>query len=75
MLQSKRQLSDTERKRRDQVWDIMSAALAAVDPAQAIRQNVRLEGNSLQIGQRSYDLSRYERIFIVGGGKAGWASG
>ncbi len=36
MLQPKRQLSDTERKRRDQVWDILSAALAAVDPAQAI---------------------------------------
>jgi glycerate 2-kinase len=71
MLQPKRQLSDIERKRRDQVWDIMSAALAAVDPAQAIRQNVRLEGDSLQIGQQSYDLSSYERVFVVGGGKAG----
>jgi glycerate 2-kinase len=71
MLQPKRQLSDTERKRREQVWDIMSAALAAVDPAQAIRQNVSLEGDSLRIGQRSYDLSGYERIFVAGGGKAG----
>jgi glycerate 2-kinase len=71
MLQPKRKLSDTERKRRDQVWDILSAALAAVDPAQAIRQNVSLEGDSLRIGQRSYDLSRYERIFVAGGGKAG----
>ncbi|HID61615.1 MAG TPA: glycerate kinase [Anaerolineae bacterium] len=71
MLQLKRQLSDTERKRREQVWDIMSAALAAVDPAQAIRQNVSLEGDSLRIGRRSYDLSSYERIFVVGGGKAG----
>jgi glycerate 2-kinase len=71
MLQPERQLSDTERKRRDQVWDIMSTALAAVDPAQAIRQNVSLEGDSLRIGQRSCDLSGYERIFIVGGGKAG----
>lgn len=71
MLQPKRQLSDIERKRRDQVWDIMSAALAAVDPAQAIKRNVRLEGDNLRIGQRSYDLSSYERIFVVGGGKAG----
>lgn len=71
MLQLKRQLSDTERKRREQVWDIMSAALAAVDPAQAIRQNMSLEGDSLRIGRRSYDLSSYERIFVVGGGKAG----
>lgn len=71
MLQPKRQLSDTEQKRRDQVWDILSAALAAVDPAQAIRQNVSLEGDSLRIGQRSYDLSSYERIFVAGGGKAG----
>jgi glycerate 2-kinase len=71
MLQPKRQLSDTERKRRDQAWGIMSAALAAVDPAQAIRQNVSLEGSSLQIGQQSYDLSGYQRIFVAGGGKAG----
>ncbi len=71
MLKPKRQLSDTERRRRDQTWDIMSAALAAVDPAQAIRQNVSLEGASLRIGQRSYDLSGYERIFVAGGGKAG----
>jgi hydroxypyruvate reductase len=71
MLQPKRQLSDTERKRRDRVWDIMSAALAAVDPAQAIRQNVSLEGDSLRIGQRSYDLAGYDRIFVAGGGKAG----
>jgi hydroxypyruvate reductase len=49
----------------------MSAALAAVDPAQAIKQNVRLEGDSLRIGRRSYDLSGYERIFVAGGGKAG----
>ncbi|NIO67606.1 MAG: DUF4147 domain-containing protein, partial [Anaerolineae bacterium] len=60
-----------EQKRRDQVWDILSAALAAVDPAQAIRQNVSLEGDNLRIGQRSYDLSGYERIFVAGGGKAG----
>jgi len=71
MLRPKRQLADIERKRREQVWDIMSAALAAVDPAQAIRQNVSLEGDSLRIGQRSYDLSGYERIFVAGGGKAG----
>jgi glycerate 2-kinase len=71
MLQPKRRLSDLERKRRDQVWDILSAALAAVDPAQAIRQNVSLKGDSLRIGQRSYDLSGYERIFVAGGGKAG----
>ncbi len=71
MLQPRRHLSDAERKRRAQVWDILSAALAAVDPAQAIKHSVSLEGDSLRIGQRSYDLSRYERIFVVGGGKAG----
>lgn len=71
MLQPKRRLSGAERKRCDQVWDIMSAALIAVDPAQAIKHNVSLEGDSLRIGQRSYDLSKYERIFVVGGGKAG----
>jgi glycerate 2-kinase len=71
MLQPKRPLSETERKRRAQVWDILSAALAAVDPARALRQNVSLQGDSLRIGQRNYDLSGYKRVFVVGGGKAG----
>lgn len=61
----------TERERRGLIATIQNAALAAVDPAEAVRRNVNLAGRILSIGQRTYDLAAYERVFVVGGGKAG----
>ena len=53
------------------IWSILQEALNAVDPMEAIRRSVHLEGDVLQVGDRSYDLTRVARIFVVGGGKAG----
>jgi len=50
---------------------IMSAALEAVDPAEAIRRQVRLDDSILTVGGRAYDLTRYQHIYVIGGGKAG----
>ena len=49
---------------------ILQAALAAADPAQAALRHVRLEGDALLAGGRRYRLARFERIFVVGAGKA-----
>lgn len=59
---------DGERRRK--VVDVMQAALQAVDPAEAVRRFVRRDGDRLMIGDRSYELSDYERIYVVGAGKA-----
>ncbi len=56
---------------REQAMCLVRAALAAVDPAQAVRKAVRRSGHILSVGDRTYDLDRYERIFFLGGGKAG----
>jgi hydroxypyruvate reductase len=61
-----------EEERRKLASAIREAALAAVDPAEAVRRNVRREGDVLYIGRRTYALDDYERIFVVGGGKAGF---
>src|SRR5581483_2090383 len=55
---------------RELAWRIMRAALAAVDPAQAVRNAVRREGDHLRVGDRAYDLRRYRHVFVVGAGKA-----
>ena len=60
----------TDREKRELIAAIQRAALAAVDPAEAVRRNVRREGDELRIGERTYHLDEYERIFVVGGGKA-----
>jgi glycerate 2-kinase len=57
-------------RQRAHVLDVLSAALDAVDPADAIRRNMFRRENTLWIDGRAYDLRQYRRIIVVGGGKA-----
>ncbi len=50
---------------------LVHAALRAVDPAPAVRACVRREGDVLLVDGVRYDLSVYERVRVVGAGKAG----
>lgn len=59
------------RERRERALAILSAALEAVDPVNAIKRQVSLSDDTLRIGQRVYDLGRYQNIYVIGGGKAG----
>ncbi|HEY3060694.1 MAG TPA: glycerate kinase [Chloroflexota bacterium] len=54
-----------------QVLDkVLAAALAAVEPGQAVRNAVSVSADRLSIADRQYDLGRYRRALIVGAGKA-----
>ncbi len=44
--------------------------LAAVDAHAAVGRAISRNGAELTIGRRRYDLSRYERVVVVGAGKA-----
>jgi len=60
---------------RSEAEEIFASAVAAVNPYAAVRRFVRVEGESLSLGpverpMIKMDLSRYERILLVGGGKA-----
>ena len=50
---------------------IFQSGLQAVEPGGAIRRCCRLDGNHLLIRDKSYDLSRYTTILVLGVGKAG----
>jgi hydroxypyruvate reductase len=63
----------TDDQRRNQVLAIWAAALDAADPAQAIRRVLRRDESMLWVNDTAYDLRRYRRIFVIGGGKAGAA--
>ena len=56
---------------RQTLWRIMRAALEAVDPERAVLDSLRRESSQLWVGEQPYDLDSIERIFLVGGGKAG----
>ena len=55
---------------RNDALDIFHSALAAVDPEEAVRRHVRLEGDVLSAGSRQYDLKACDRLLVVGAGKA-----
>jgi hydroxypyruvate reductase len=59
-----------ELRLRQDALDIFHAALAAVDPEEAIRRHLRIEADSLSIGDHRYGLNAFERILVVGAGKA-----
>jgi hydroxypyruvate reductase len=50
---------------------VLAAALQAVEPGAAVRRYLRREGAALLVGGRPYDLDQFERVWIVGAGKAG----
>ncbi len=50
--------------------ELQQAALSAVEPGAAVHRHVRREGDTLVVADRRYDLGDYERVFVVGGGKA-----
>lgn len=56
---------------RDKIVQTLDAALAAVDPRNAVLQVLRRDGDRLTVGDRHYDLRQFARIFVIGAGKAG----
>ena len=57
-------------ERRRVALDVMTAALAAVEPGEAVRRHVRREGSTLEVDGQRYDLASYRRVLVVGAGKA-----
>jgi hydroxypyruvate reductase len=54
-----------------QVLDsVLKAALAAVEPGQAVRNALSVADDTLRAGDRSYALPEYRRVLVVGAGKA-----
>lgn len=61
--------STLDRMRRE-AHDIFQAALRAVDPEEAILRHVKFQDDTLSIGERQFKLTDYDRVFVVGAGKA-----
>jgi len=55
---------------RSHIRDIFDYGLRAADPGEAIRRMIRLQDEQLTAGDDTFDLRHFERIFVVGAGKA-----
>ncbi len=60
---------ETNSERRH-VLEAMSAGLRAANPRTLVRKKVRLRERKLWVGSRAFDLSQFDRILVMGGGKA-----
>jgi hydroxypyruvate reductase len=56
---------------RQALLPILEAALTAVDPYQAVKAVLQCSGDQLLVGGRDYALNTFQRIFVLGAGKAG----
>jgi glycerate 2-kinase len=63
----------TREELRGDLETIFQAALRAVEPGAAIRAHVRRDGQRLAVSGRTYDLSHYDTLSVIGMGKAGAA--
>lgn len=50
--------------------DALAAALSAAEPEKILKRMLTLEGSTLRAGPRTYPLSKFDRIMVIGGGKA-----
>ena len=55
---------------RQQIAEIMQAALGAVNPMDAVLRFLRKDGHWLEVVGTRYDLEDYDHIYVVGAGKA-----
>lgn len=67
--------SPSWQQRQQHADNLIQAALAAVEPAQAVRRNLRMEAGQLWLGEQPLQLGSGGQIFVVGAGKAGLAMG
>ena len=55
---------------RKHALQIFRAALAAADPQEAVLRHLKFDGRTLTAGRKKYNLSKFDRIQILGAGKA-----
>lgn len=69
---SEQLLSKGEVRLRRIALDIAESALSKADPGLAAANLIKLQGNILTLGPRTFVLSEQQRIFVVGTGKASY---
>lgn len=62
--------NELDSKARRIAMTLLESAMSAADPRNLVREAIRIRGDELEIRGFSLDLSHYNRIIVVGGGKA-----
>lgn len=60
----------TYKEKQRQLMRLVDSAINAVSPDPAMRAALSIDGSTLSVDGATYDLDAYERIFVLGAGKA-----
>src|SRR5271169_1785962 len=60
-----------DREARRLSLEAVEAALNAVEPGRLVASKLRVVGGRLVVGGQRFDLAKFRRILVIGGGKAG----
>ncbi|MDH7508071.1 MAG: glycerate kinase [Methanomassiliicoccales archaeon] len=63
-------IASGDKKIRAEMLDILDAAIDAIDPYGCVKGALQVDGNKVRIGNERLDLGSFDRIFVVGAGKA-----
>ncbi|SFR70754.1 hydroxypyruvate reductase [Halogeometricum rufum] len=63
--------ADTPTRAHETAIACLRDSVAAVLPDRVVRDAVAVEGDELRVADATYDLGRFDRVLVVGGGKAG----
>jgi len=58
------------KKIRKDALAIFNAGIKAVDPVTAVKRHFKLQDSILSVGERTYDLASYNKVYVIGAGKA-----
>ena len=58
------------KKLRKDALAIFNAGIKAVDPVTAVKRHFKLQDSILSVGERTYDLASYNKVYVIGAGKA-----
>ncbi|WP_394351848.1 DUF4147 domain-containing protein [Halogeometricum sp. CBA1124] len=61
--------ADTPTRAHETAIACLRDAVAAVLPDRVVRDAVAVEGDELRVADATYDLGRFDRVLVVGGGK------
>src|SRR5579875_3322484 len=63
------------RRLRHEALAALHIAISAADPKRIVRANLKLRKSRLRVGSIAIDLDSFDRVFVIGGGKASAAMG
>jgi len=62
--------TELDQKARELALESLEHALSAVDPKQIIKTKLVMKNSTLSVDKYSFDLRKFKRIYVIGGGKA-----